>query len=294
MSEEKRDVYLNPIQQRLFMAAAKDVRLLAARRFGKTDGGIGPRIWAVSQSMPQGAGAFLGSSRKQLYARTIPGVIAAIERFYGLKEGTHFGWGRPPKTVPKCIIRPKSYENCLWFANGVIVHSASLSTVGSVNGQTLNFIIADECKFLPKKKIDEEVMPALSGIVHPLGDRRFTEENPFYKSTFFCSDASLSSKGNWLSKEEDHLDDVIDHGEFQGRTYREIQEELDRYADTVMRYNEMLRSAKKEGRQVMVVSAEEKLRIGALAEAVMAREGQFKILNPNWVKQINENTIKRC
>lgn len=289
---EARDVYLNPIQQRLFMAAAKDVRLLAARRFGKTDGGIGPRIWAVSQSMPQGAGAFLGSSRKQLYARTIPGVIAAIERFYGLKEGTHFGWGRPPKTVPKCIIRPKSYENCLWFANGVIVHSASLSTVGSVNGQTLNFIIADECKFLPKKKIDEEVMPALSGIVHPLGDRRFTEENPFYKSTFFCSDASLSSKGNWLSKEEDHLDDVIDHGEFTGRTYREIQEELDRYADTVMRYNEMLRSAKKEGRQVMVVSAEEKLRIGALAEAVMAREGQFKILNPNWVKQINENTIK--
>ena len=292
MAEQTRDVYMNRIQQRIFYAGARDVRLLAARRFGKTDGGIGPRIWATAESMPQGAGAFLGSSRKQIYARTIPGVIAAVERFYGLKEGTHFGWGRPPKGVPKCIIRPKSYDNCIWFANGVIVYCASLSTVGSVNGQTLNFIIADECKFLPKKKIDEEVMPALSGIVHPYGDKRFTEENPFYKSTFFCSDASLTSRGDWLSKEEKMMDTIIDHGELEGRTYREVQAELDRYADTVMRYNELLRTAKKEGRQIIVVSKETRQRIEALAGAVMAREGQFKVLAPNWASPIGETTIK--
>ena len=99
---------MNRVQQRIFLAGAKDVRLLAARRFGKTDGGIGPRIWSTCETMPQCTGAFLGSSRKQLYARTIPGVIAAIERFYKLCEGTHFGWGRPPKNVPKPIIRPKS------------------------------------------------------------------------------------------------------------------------------------------------------------------------------------------
>ena len=115
---ETRDVYMNRIQQRMFYAAARDVRLLAARRFGKTDGGIGPRLWAVAQSMPSGAGAFLGASRKQLYARTIPASLSAIERFYHLREGVHYGFGRPPKDVPKCIIRPKSYENCLWFANG--------------------------------------------------------------------------------------------------------------------------------------------------------------------------------
>ena len=182
MANQVRDVYMNRIQQRMFYAGARDVRLSAARRFGKTDGGIGPRIWAVSESMPQSTGAFLGASRKQLYGRTIPGVIAAVERFYGLKEGTHFGWGKPPRDVPKAIIRPKSYDNYMWFANGTLIAAASLATIGSVNGMTLNFLIGDECKFLPKKKIDEEVMPALSGIVHPLGDRRFSEENPFYKS----------------------------------------------------------------------------------------------------------------
>ena len=134
MAQETRDVYMNPVQQRIFYAGARDVRVVAARRFGKTDGVLGPRIWAVADSMPQGAGAFLGASRKQLFSRTIPGVIAAIERFYGFKEGIHFGWGKPPKSVPQCIIRPKSYENAMWFANGHLIHSLSLATIGRAHG----------------------------------------------------------------------------------------------------------------------------------------------------------------
>jgi hypothetical protein len=269
---------MNKVQQRIFYAGARDLRVLAARRFGKTDGVIGPRIWAVCESMPQGAIAFLGASRKQLYARTVPGVIAAIERFYGFKEGVHFGWGKPPKGTPPCIIRPKSYENCLWFATGALVHTLSLATMGSANGMTLNSLIADECKFLPKKKIDEEVMPALSGIVHPLGDKRFTEDNPYYKSTCFVSDASLSNRGNWLGREEDLLEQVIDHGEMEGRTYREVQEELDAYADRVIFFNELLRSAKKTGHRVQVVSEDTKERIRAIAAAVESREGAFRII----------------
>ena len=288
---DARDVYLNRVQQRIFFAAAKDVRLLAARRFGKTDGGIGPRVWAVNDSMPQGTGVFLGASRKQLYSRTIPGVIAAMERFYGFKEGIHFGWGKPPKGTPPAIIRPKSYENYMWFANGSIMAAASMSVFGSVNGMTLNYIIADECKFLPKKKIDEEVMPALSGIVHPMGLRSFSEENPFYKSTFYCSDASLTNRGNWLSKEEDVLEQVIDHGEMQGRTYREVQAELDEYADRVMYFNEMLRSAKKGGHRVQVVSADTRERIRAIAAAVEAREGGFRIV-PRQYQVDNKHTVE--
>ena len=276
--QETRDVYLNKVQQRIYYSMARHVRLVAARRFGKTDGGIGPRTWAVNESMPQGMGVFLGSSRKQLYSRTIPGVIAAMERFYKFQEGVHFGWGKPPKGTPACIIRPKNYENYMWFANGALMASASLAVLGSVNGMTLNYIIADECKFLPKKKIDEEVMPALSGIVHPLGHHGFGDANPFYKSTFFCSDASLSSKGNWLGAEEKMLDQKIEGGPFDGKTYRDVQQELDAYADRVMYFNELLRSAKRGGHRVQVVSDVTKVRIRALAERIALREGGFKII----------------
>ena len=288
---DARDVYMNRVQQRIFYAGARDLRVLAARRFGKTDGVLGPRLWAVAQTLPQGAGAFLGASRKQLYSRTIPGVIAALERFYGFKEGTHFGWGKPPKGTPPCIIRPKSYENAMWFANGHLLHALSLSVFGSANGMTLCYVDADECKFLPKKKIDEEVMPANSGIVHPMGLKSFSEENPYYKSTCFVSDASLTNKGNWLGKEEDTLDKVIDYGELKGKTYREVQAELDAYADRVIYYNEMLRNAKRSGHRVQVVSDDLKQRIRAVAASVEAREGGFRII-PRQYQVDNKHTIE--
>lgn len=283
---------MNRVQMLAFFAACRDLWVEAARRFGKTDGVIGPRIWAAADSQPQGAGGFLGASRKQLFSRTVPGVIAAIERFYCMKEGVHFGWGKPPKGTPPCIIRPKSYENCLWFANGHLIHTLSLATIGSANGMTLNELFADECKFLPKKKIDEEVMPALSGMVHPLGDKRFSEENPYYKSTCFVSDASLTTRGNWLAKGEERMKDVIsDGGPCDGMTYQQVKDELYEYASRVIFYNEMLRSAKKGGHRVQVVSKETKERIMAIYHAVEAREGGFKII-PRQYQVDNKHTIE--
>lgn len=282
MADDRRDVYMNRIQQRMFYVMARRVWLEAARRFGKTDGGIGPRLWAVAESQPQGQGAFLGTSRKQLFTRTIPAALAALRRFYNLEEGVHFGWGRPPKGTPKCIIKPQSYDNYMWFANGWLWYAASLATMGSVNGMTLNSLIADECKFLPKKKIDEEVMPALSGIPHPLGDPRFSDNNPLYKSQFFCSDASLNSKGNWLAQGEKMLEQVIDDGEFKGRTYGDLKAELDHYADRVIYYNELLRLAKKNATQPIEVTAEEKAATLDLWNAIRQREGQYRILPPQY------------
>lgn len=284
---KRRDVYMNHKQQQIFYANAKDVRLLAARRFGKTDGSIGPRIYSVSMSMPRGTNLWLGNSRKQLYTRTVPGTIAAIERFFGLREGTHFGWGRPPKWVPKPILQPKTWDNVIWFANGSIWQLISLAVSGSANSITANSIVADECKFMSKSKIDGEVMPALSGITHPLADPAFSEKNPLYKSTFFASDASLTAKGNWLEKEEDKLDLMLEDGLFKGKTYRDIQDELTHYADRVIYYNELLRNAKSTGHEVMVVRPEKRDEIRALAQAVIAHEGPYKIL-PNHGKHITK------
>lgn len=287
---ELTDVYMNRVQQHIFYAGAKDKRVLAARRFGKTDGVIGPQCVAVSESMPCGAGAWLGSSRKQLLVRTVPATIAAITRFFGLVEGVHFGYGQPPKDVPTCLIKPKTYDNVLWMANGWLWHLISLSVFGSANSLTLNSLIADECKFLPERKIIEEVTPALSGITSPTGDRRFSEYNPYYKSTCFVSDAALSTKGNWLEKQEARLDDKIEEGEFAGRTYREIMSELDHYADDIIFWNELLRDASRTQHRVMPVHEETKTRILALADAVLNRQGQFRVIPPTW-KDITENTI---
>ena len=283
----RRDVYMNAMQQRIYYSNARDVRLLAARRFGKTDGSIGPRIYRVSQSMARATNLWLGNSRKQLYTRTVPGTIAAIERFFGVQEGRHFGWGKPPRWVPSPIIKPKTWDNCIWFANGTIWQLISLAVTGSANSITANSIVADECKFMSKSKIDGEIMPALSGIVHPFGDPSFTDVNPLFKSTFFASDASLTAKGNWLEKEEDKLDLHPDSGPYMDKTYREIQQELTEYAERVMWANELMRDAKKDGCVPIVLREEEVTAIKAKAEAMMNHEGPFKIL-PNYGRRINK------
>lgn len=278
MSKQTKDVYMSAMQQRIFYSCPKDLRVLAARRFGKTDSVLAPRLYRVTQSLPRSTNLWLGSSRKQLMSRTVPGAISALTRFFGLREGVHFGFGKPPKWVPDPIIKPQTWDNTLWFCNGTIWQLISLAVIGSANGMSVTSILADECKFLPKSKIDGEVMPALSGITHPLGDERFSDANPLYKSTCFVSDAALITKGNWLEKEEGRMEEVIESGPMKGKTYAQLQAELTDYANRTMFYNDLLRGAKREGCIPIVESAEKIKEVKDCAQAMLDHSGRFKIL----------------
>lgn len=280
---------MNTLQQVMYYAGARDNRLEAARRFGKTDGSMGPQSGRVVQSMPQGAGIWLGNSTKQLLTRTVPATIAAIERFWGMREGQHFWWGQPPKKlgIARPIIKPKDWSRCISFYNGFVWHLISLEVRGSANSLTVNYIMGDECRFMSKAKIDAEVMPTLSGITHPMGDWRFTEQNPYYKGTFFASDAALSQRDNWMEKEEEKCDLVLEHGPFKGKTSRLLQEELTRYAKRVIFFNELLRSAKKSGHEVMTCPKEKRDEIRTIAQACVARQGVFKMLPHGTVNRQN-------
>ncbi len=290
---KRRDIYMNHKQQVIFYAGARHRRLVGSRRFGKTDGSLGPYILKVTMSQPRATFILLCTSKSQGFTRTVPGMLAAVARFGGLVEGIHFGWGRPPKDVPPPILKPKTWDNVLWFANGAIWQIVSLATPGSANGITCNAILADECKFMNKGKIDGEVMPCLSGITHPDNDIRFSEHNPLYKSTFFASDASLTQKGNWLEKEEEKMDLEIEDGAYKGKTYRWLQEQLDGYAERVIHWNDFLYNAKKDRIQPVLVSIEEKERITALAEAIREHSGPFHIL-PNHGDKITKNQLDMC
>lgn len=287
---DKREIYLSRKQQQIYYSGARDQRVLGARRFGKTDGVIGPHCVRVTQSMPQGAGAWMGNSRCQLFTKTAPATIAAIER-YGFREGVHFVWGRPSKKLnfQRPIVKPNDWSNVISFYNGFVWYLASLEVRGTVNSQTLNFLMIDEARFCKKSKIDGEVMQALSGLTHPLGDWRFSEANPWYKGTLFVSDAALSVRDNWLEKEEEKLDIPIENGPYKGRLPRELQAELEQYADRVIFFNELLRNAKKTGHKVMCVTKEKRDEIRLIASACQERTGVFKMLPHKGV--INKHNV---
>ena len=134
-------------------------------------------------------------------------------------------------------------------------------------------------------------MPAISGQTHPLGHINFSDYNPMYKSTRFLSDASLTAKGSWLEKEEEKLDMTVETGPFKGKTYRWVQEQLEDYADKVIRYNDLLYNAKKTGHGVHVVPKELRTMIRAVALKMMKHEGQFKIM-PNHGQHVTKGMVE--
>ena len=276
----KREVYMNPMQQRIFYAGARHVRVRAARRFGKTDGVAGPQAGRVVQSMPKGVGIWCGNSNRQLLARTAPATLAAMQRFWGFQEGRHYWWGKPPAklNIPKPIIAPKDWSKCITFYNGFVWHLVSLETRGSANSLTVNYILVDEARFIKKEKLDAEVMPTLSGVTHPLGDEAFSDLNPWYKGTLFISDAGLSTRESWMEKEEAKCDLPIEDGVFKGKTGRELQAELDHYGERVMWWNDFLRRAKMTDHEVKVVSREEIQKVKELVRKCKMREGAFRVI----------------
>lgn len=288
--QQPHQIYLTRFQQQSLYMGARDERDIAARRTGKTDGLVAPYVWMTSNSMPGMLGAWVAVSRQQGFSKTIPGTMAAMERMFGFQIGIHMGWGRPPKHVRPSIFKPKSYENIIWFANGAQWALISLSQTASANSYTFSACVGDECRFFPKKKVDEELMPALSGQTHPLGDINFSDYNPLYRSTRFVSDASLTAKGSWLEREDEKLDLEIETGIFKGKTYRWVQGELEDYADKVIRYNDLLYNAKKTGHTPHVVPAEVKTMIRAVALKMLKHEGMFRIL-PNHGKKITKNMV---
>lgn len=280
MQQQPHQIYLTRFQQQSLYMAAKDERVIAARRTGKTDGLVAPYVWMASQSMPGMLGAWVAVSRQQGFGKTIPSTMAAMERMFGFVQGVHFGWGRPPKHAKPGIFKPKSYENYIWFANGAGWVLISLSQTASANSYTFSAMVGDEARFFPYKKVTDELMPALSGQTHPLGDIAFSDHNPLYKSTRFLSDASLTTKGSWLEREEEKLDLEIETGLFKGKTYRWVQEQLEEYADKIIRYNDLLYNAHKSGHAIHVVPEEVRQIMRAVALKMMKHEGQFRIM-PN-------------
>ena len=274
-------------QQQIYYANPRIAYLLGSRRYGKTHTFLAPSMYRIQQSLPGSTNAMLGSSRAQLLRRTVPAMMSAIEQIFGLKEGVHWGYGKPPKFVPRPIMPPRSWDSCIWFASGAYFQLISMATMGSANGLSLCSILGDEVKFIPFNKVQGEVLPALSGQTHPLNDERFSEWNPLYKSIRFASDASLTTKNNWLEKLESILEEEIEVGPFAGKTYGWLQDKLEQYGKFVAERNEIERKRRLAGGVSSVLPREEIDRINGIATRMLNHEGEFRIM-PNYGKRINK------
>lgn len=199
---EKRKVYFNKAQMYVHELNANSKTLVCARRFGKSDGLMGPDLLADVQHMPKGVGWIYQATFKQLLARTIPATLAFLER-YGYREDYHFFVGRKaPKWMnfDEPYIQPRDYGQCIHFYNGTVVHMLSQDVRYSANSLTADFGKVDEGRSIKKEKMIEEAMPTLSGS-HPSFEKYHK-----WKGITILSDMPTSKQGQWVVEMENRMD----------------------------------------------------------------------------------------
>lgn len=193
-------IYLNPMQELLYNFMARELYCRGARALGKTSA-ISTRVQLCASTLPRSTGVMLGSSVKQLFARTAPNVIKSFETIGHWKEGVHFFRGHAPKSAgfPEPLTKPRVWENVLHFYNGAVLYLVSMAVTGSTNSMNIGFLIADETKYLPWAKVKEEVIPALRTDPYP----GWTRKNPLYLSQYYMSDGGITIRQREWEKEKD-------------------------------------------------------------------------------------------
>jgi hypothetical protein len=191
--------YLNPGQRYIYELMPRQLTLIAGRRFGKTDGVAAPYIKRVVTNMPRGKSAIYCATLKQGLTRTIPGTVAAIERMTGWSHGIHFFVGcHAPKATgfPEPLTRPYNWEHCIHWFNGHVTHVLSQDVKFSANSLTLDAALVDEARAIRKQKIDEELLPAISGTPGMFLDF------PLKKSFYMMTDRPLLRAEQWVCDRE--------------------------------------------------------------------------------------------
>ena len=195
-------LYMNPAQLLAYNFNARQMFVQAGRATGKTDFIITPRLVRITESMPRGVSVFLGNSIKQLFSKTLPTTICAIERTTPYREGVHFFRGQPPTKLnfEKPLVMPREFSNVMWWYNGHIWHSISMEIKASANSFNLCACVGDEARYLPGDRVREEVFPAIRGLTydHP----SYSDKNPFFKSYTLVSDAPITAKQAWMQEFE--------------------------------------------------------------------------------------------
>ena len=193
-------IYFNDVQRRVQLIGARTSVIVAGRRTGKTDSIASPFLLRNFQRMPGSGNGIVVPTFKHGLTNTIPGMLAAWER-WGYHEGIHWVIGnKAPKHFKKPLIDPKENQHILRFVNGSFAYILSQDRAYSANSLTLSSLLIDEARFIDYAKLKHETLPALGGIKSHFGNRSC------WNSMMILSDMPQTQKGSWFLHYREDMD----------------------------------------------------------------------------------------
>jgi len=201
MSSTAKKVYFNKAQQYVMFLAVRDLTVIASRRFGKSEGIIMPTLLRNLQAMPRSSGAIVAATFKQALTRTLPATFHAFNRL-GYQENIHYYVGRKAPAnayFKEPHIKPRDWDNFIHWYNGSVNPIISQDVSYSSNSLTLDYYIVDEAKTINFDKLQNETIPAVSGLV-------YYRDCPWHLGKTIVSDMPTSKQGLWILKDEEKMD----------------------------------------------------------------------------------------
>jgi hypothetical protein len=271
--------------------AANSETIIAARRFGKSDGIVAPRMLRNIQHMPRSAGAFYAATFQQALTRTLPAAVFALSRWQYI-NGKHYFIGRkaPERMGFKVpFIEPQNWEHAIHWYNGSVTHILSQDVKFSANSLTLDYLIIDEARSIRKEKLFNEVIPAVSGTLGQFKDV------PWHRGMTIVSDMPQGKDGEWLLNRKNDMDtELIQCMESTLAYIRELEEKTHLHAkNELTSQRKLLREMRKHAHIYREFDAIENIEIlGEEYISKMKREltpliFQTSILNRRITKLVN-------
>jgi len=201
-AKQSKELYFNVPQLLYAIVQAQVSVLIWGRATGKSEGPGALFTIQNLHAMPRSNGLIMGTTYEQILTRTLPPLIAGWEKF-GFRENEHF-WIKkyaPEKLkLDKALRHPVNADHYIHWYNGSGMYLVSQDRPGTINGVRSQWVLADEAKFLNKKKFDTEAIPTMAGHAEMFGHLSN------YLSKLFMSDMPTNSTQKWLLDYESQMD----------------------------------------------------------------------------------------
>lgn len=197
-------VHYNVPQLMFHLIQAQTNVLVWGRATGKSEGPMAMFTRNNVLTMPRSNGFLLGTTYEQLLTRTLPPMIAGLEKL-GFIQDIHFSVRKflPDRSIPRAYRYPQKPDNYIHFFNGSGIYLVSQDRPGTINGVRTQWGAGDEARLLDYSRVQEEVMPTMAGHA----DLFAHLSN--YLSTLYCSDMPRTSKARWLLEFEKEMDPKV-------------------------------------------------------------------------------------
>ncbi|UZR95938.1 hypothetical protein [Chondrinema litorale] len=182
------------IPQILFYAILAKVNVLIwGRATGKTTGPGAMFSHDNITKMPRSIGGFVNVSYEKLLTVLLPAVVSGWEKL-GYQRDVHFFIKKfPPKkwNWPSAYLQPLKPDHYISWYNGSGVALISLDRPGTYNGGSIDWLYADEARYLNKKRLDQVLLTIRGNAEH-------FQHLSNHGSILFTSDMPQGSSSKWL------------------------------------------------------------------------------------------------